>query len=177
MMEKVITGLIALACAVWGTWLFVRIVKDKGDQKEQAAWRMSPRWRVVSMVLLATAIAGAVLIANAWHRFTDGAVVAQATRNTWTYQLRAYRDLPFDEWLSGFQCEIARGERVFYMAPFPAGDSPAYRATDCSVSLAESGAVFRVGDNVYVFEWKRDGVAWFRGNMNSGANQPSEGTR
>ncbi len=176
-MGKVITGLIALACAVWGTWLFVRIVKDNGDQKEQAAWRMSPGWRIVSMVLLATAIVGAVLIANAWHRFTNGAVVAQATRNTWTYQLRAYRQFPSDQWLSAFQCEVGYGERVFYMAPFPAGDSPAYKESDCSVSLTESGAIFRVGDNAFAFEWRRDGVAWFRDKRDSGANQPSEGAR
>ena len=132
------------------------------------------RWRIACLVLLAALVVVAMLLANAWHHFRDGDVVAQVSRNTWTYQLRAYRDFPFDQWLTGFECEVSRGERVFYMAPFPAGDSPAYKESDCSVSLADSGAIFRVGENMFVFEWKRDGVSWFRDNGTSVSNQPSQ---
>lgn len=117
--------------------------------------------------MITALLAAIIVFGKAWYQFKAGVVVAHVTQNTWTYQLRAYRELPFDPWFSKYQCEIARRGKVFYMAPLPAGDSSYYKETDCKVSLADKGALFRVADTTYVFEWKPDyGALWFRDKGN-----------
>jgi hypothetical protein len=133
-------------------------------------WLRISCWALLAGFLVAYAFI--VYFGSGW-----GHVVAQVKRNTWTYQIRAHGEWPFDAWLSQFQCEVSRNGRVFYMAPFPAGDSPAYKESDCTVELTDNGARFQVAENVFVFEWKLDGVAWFRESRNSVSNQPSEGKR
>lgn len=141
------------------------------DHRNQTTmnWTMN-RLRISCWILLAGVLVAYALIVFFWPRY--GHVVAHATRNTWTYQIRAESDWPFDDWLTEFQCEVSRDGRIIYMAPLPVEDSPAYKKSDCAVSLTDNGASFRVGKNVFCFEWTLDGVVWFRGKRVSESNLP-----
>ena len=159
MIGRIVTGLIAVACAVWGTWLFVRIVREQGAQAEYAQQTMSPRMKAFLLLLVAASVTP-VLLVFSWNHFRAGSVVAQARGQTWTYQLRAYRAMPFDTLFSDIRCEVGIQDRVFWTAPFPIPESGAYRESDCTVSTRDDGAVFRVGDGAYVFEKEGREIRW-----------------